>query len=190
MGLGTYFTVISRKALISAALLLGCGLGIAPAYAAPTASNAAAEAVVVRRLSFITDENFDFGAVIAGATSGTVVVPPAGVRTKTGGPLLIGTLYQPARFSGLGATNQIVQISMGANSYALPRVGGGAPAMTVDTFIIGSTPTAQLTTNPLVFRIASATGIFNFPVGATLRVGANQPPGVYSTTVAITLIYQ
>jgi Domain of unknown function (DUF4402) len=98
-------------------------------------------------------------------------------------------LIQPSSFAGRGANNQSVQISLAANSIQLTRVGG-TQKMTVDTFIIGSTPTAQLTTNPRVFTIASPTGIFTFPVGATLRVGANQAAGNYLGTFAITLVYQ
>ena len=39
------------------------------------------------------------------------------------------------------------------------------------------------------FTIASALGNYNFPVGATLEVGANQTPGDYSGTFTITLNY-
>ncbi len=160
----------------------------APAHAGATSGQG--EAVVVRRLSFITDENLEFGTIISATTAGTVVVPPSGARTKTGGPVLFGTAFQPARFSGFGAVNQFVLISMGANSYAVPRVGGGAPALTLDSFVIGSTPTAALTVTPRSFRITSATGLFNFPVGARLSIAANQPAGQYQTSFTITLVYQ
>jgi Domain of unknown function (DUF4402) len=152
--------------------------------------NGRSEAVIVRPLTFITVDNLEFGNMFVANTAGTVVIPPTGARTRTGGVTLQGTAFQPARFAGQGAFGQQVQVSMGANSYSLTRVGGGAPALTLDTFIIGSTPTAQLTTNPRVFTIGNATGIFNFPLGATLRVGANQPAGTYSTTFRVTLVYQ
>ncbi len=179
--------MFSVRRLISL-LLVGAAFAATPAYAGTAVANA--DAAVVTPLSFITDQNLDFGAIIAGATAGTVVVPPTGARTKTGGTILIGSSFLPARFAGLGASGQQVQLSVGANSYSVPRNGGGAPAMTLDTFIVGSTPTAQLTSNPLVFVIGSATGIFSFPLGATLRVGANQPAGVYQTTFSVTLVYQ
>jgi Domain of unknown function (DUF4402) len=163
-------------------------LPVASAHAGTSAVRG--EAVVVRPLSFITDENLEFGTIISAGTAGTVTVPPSGARTKTGGPILHGTAFQPARFSGFGARNQFVLISTGANSYSVPRIGGGAPAMTLDTFVIGSTPTANLTVVPRSFRITSATGLFNFPVGARLRVAANQPAGQYQTSFTITLVYQ
>jgi Domain of unknown function (DUF4402) len=168
--------------------MIGAACAATPAFAG-TASGTA-DAAIVRPLTFITDQNLDFGSVLPSTTAGTVVIAPTGARTQTGGIILVGTSAVPARFAGLGASGQQVQVSMGSNSYSLPRVGGGAPALTMDTFIVGSTPTAQLTTNPQVFFIGSATGIFNFPVGATLRIGANQPAGVYQTTFSITLVYQ
>jgi Domain of unknown function (DUF4402) len=61
--------------------------------------------------------------------------------------------------------------------------------MRVHTFVMGSTPTAVLTTTPRRFRINSATGVFAFPVGATLDVAANQAPGKYTGTWSITLNY-
>ena len=44
--------------------------------------------------------------------------------------------------------------------------------MRVRDFEIGSTPTALLSTSPTRFRITSPLGNYNFPVGATLEVGA------------------
>mgnify|MGYP000524075801 FL=1 len=87
----------------------------------------------------------------------------------------------------MGAFNQRVQVSLGSNSIFLT---GPGVRMRARTFVIGSTPTAVLTTTPRVFRIAGATGAFRFPVGATLEVGANQAPGTYRGTWTITLNYQ
>ncbi len=156
-----------------------------PAYADQTAGDA--QIAVVRPLEFIRVENLDFGRVIRGTTAGTVTIAPDGTRTKTGGVTLIGTGFQPARFAGMGTNNQRVDISVGPALFFV--TGPGAP-MRVRNFILGSTPTAVLTTSPQRFRINSATGIFNFPVGATLDVGANQTPGTYSGTWTITLNYQ
>lgn len=160
-----------------------------PSQAFAGQANGRTEAIVVTPLSFFIVDNLDFGAIVAGGTAGTVVVPPTGARTRTGGVTLVGSLYSPSSFAGRGQNNQLVQISLASNSIQIRRVSG-TQQMTVDTFIIGSTPTAQLTTNPQVFRITSASGVFNFPVGATLRVGANQVPGLYTGTFTMTLNYQ
>ena len=146
-----------------------------------------AQIAVVRPLEFIKVENLDFGKVIRATTAGTVTIAPDGTRTKTGNVILIGTGFQPAKFAGMGTNNQRVDISLGAAS--IFATGPGAP-MRVRTFVMGSTPTAVLTTTPQRFRINSATGIFTFPVGATLEVGANQTPGTYTGTWTITLNYQ
>jgi Domain of unknown function (DUF4402) len=155
-----------------------------PAYAEQ--EQADAQIAIVRPLEFIRVENLNFGRVIRASTAGTVTIAPNGTRTKTGGVILTGSGFQAAAFAGMGTNNQRVDISLGANQIFI--TGPGAP-MRVHSFVIGSTPTANLTTTPLRFRINSATGIFNFPVGATLDVGANQTPGTYTGTWTITLNY-
>ncbi len=149
-----------------------------------------AEAVVIERLGFIQVDDLEFGRIITGATAGTVTVAPDGTRTSSGGVSLIGGgLVQAAQFSGYGRRNQFVQISIDANTQTMTRVNG-TEEMQFDTFVIGSTPTAPITTAPRTFRIAAANGIFEFPIGATLRVGANQFPGNYVGDFRITLNYQ
>jgi Domain of unknown function (DUF4402) len=160
-----------------------------PAAVAAQTGQGSAEAVIVTRLSLIKDDDLEFGTMLSGPTAGTVVVPPSGARTKTGGVILVGAGFNAARFAGYGRFNQNVGISINANVLTLNRVGGGA-TMRVDTWVIGSTPTAPITTAPRTFRIASSNGIFNFPLGATLRVGANQRSGTYTGTFTITLNYQ
>ena len=156
-----------------------------PANAGTTLGNA--EITIVRPLSFVNDDGLDFGNVIRGTTAGTVIVAPDGTRTMTGGVTLAnGGGQKAASFAGMGTNNQRVDVSLGAPSILL--TGPGAP-MRVHTFVMGSTPTAVLTTTPQRFRINSATGVFAFPVGATLDVAANQAPGSYTGTWSITLDY-
>lgn len=169
----------------------GTGIAVVAALVATPAvadtEVATAEITIVRPLSFVIDDNLDFGNVIRGTTAGTVTVAPDGTRTRTGGAILAnGGGHKPATFAGRGTNNQRVDVSLGSNSILI--TGPGVP-MRVHTFVLGSTPTAVLTTTPQRFRINSATGIFNFPVGATLDVGANQAPGKYTGTWTITLNY-
>lgn len=164
---------------------LVAALVAAPAFA--DTEVATAEVTIVRPLSFVIDDNLDFGNVIRGTTAGTVTVAPDGTRTQTGGAILAsGGGHKPASFAGRGTNNQRVDVSLGAGSIFI--AGPGVP-MRVHTFVLGSTPTAVLTTTPQRFRINSATGVFAFPVGATLDVGANQAPGKYTGTWSITLNY-
>lgn len=176
-------------AMLAAAL----GISIATPAAAQTSKitvQAVAKAVVVTQLSFFKVDDLNFGKIIAGTTAGTVTVAPTGARTATGGARLAADPnVRPARFAGKGSSNQNVGIALIAGTATLTRIGG-TEKMTVDTFIIGSTPTATLTILPVSFRISSASGIFAFPVGATLRVGANQAAGNYTGTFTVTLVYQ
>jgi len=150
-------------------------------------SSQRSEAVVVTPLSFIEVNDLKFGTIVPSTTSGgDVLLAPNGTRTATGGIVLIGNSHQTAEFAGQGTQNQIVDISVGANTIWLT---GPGPRMRVRRFQVGSTPTTQLTTNPQYFRISSPSGIFRFPVGAELRVGRNQPAGLYTGTWDITLNY-
>lgn len=173
------------KRLGAAVAAIAGAMAVSPAHA--DTEVATAEVTVVRQLSFVVDDNLDFGAVLRGTTAGTVTVAPDGTRTRTGGVTLAnGGGHKAATFAGQGSNNQRVDVSLGANSIMI--TGPGAP-MRVHTFVIGSTPTAVLTTNPQRFRINSPSGAFYFPVGATLDVGANQAQGKYTGTWTITLNY-
>lgn len=177
---------------LCAALMLALGIGTPQCAQAQVQASATAraEAVVVTNLTFVKVDDLNFGSIIPGTTAGTVVLSPAGVRTRTGGARLASSgTVQPASFAGKGTFNQQVRINLISNTTTLTRVGGGG-TMTMDTFIIGSTPTAQITTTPRTFRIGSSNGIFLFPVGATLRVKANQAPGTYVGSFTISVEYQ
>ena len=168
--------------------LVAFALFIAPTAASPVlAQNSAqAEAIVLRPLSFFKVSDLDFGAIIPSNAAGTVTVAPDGSRSRTGGVTLAGGGGEPARFAGLGSFNRQVNISLGSNSI---WITGPGTRMRVRNFEIGSTPTAILSTTPTRFRITSPLGNYNFPVGGTLEVGANQAPGDYSGTFTITLNY-
>lgn len=170
--------------------LTAIALAFAPFAASPaqaqTGAPGEAEAIVLRPLSFFKVNDLDFGDIVASNAAGTVTLDPDGSRSRTGGVTLAGGGGEPARFAGLGSFNRQVNISLGANSIWI--TGPGQP-MRVRNFEIGSTPTAILSTTPTRFRITSALGNYNFPVGATLEVGANQAPGDYSGSFTITLNY-
>ncbi|WP_439566860.1 DUF4402 domain-containing protein [Sphingopyxis sp.] len=170
---------------VAACALMMAAATTAPARAQQTAP-AEAEAIVLRPLSFFKVNDLDFGDIIPSATAGTVTLAPDGSRSRTGGVTLAGDGGEPARFAGLGTLNRQVNISLGSNTIWL---NGPGVRMRARTFEIGSTPTAILSTSPTRFRITSPLGNYNFPVGATLEVGANQAPGDYSGTFTITLNY-
>jgi hypothetical protein len=171
-----------------ALLLTGGTLALAPAVQAQQAdADATAQAIVLRPLSFFKVDDLEFGDIVPNpSAAGTVRLFPDGSRTASPGITLVGSTHAPARFAGLGTRNQQVAISLSANSI---WITGPGPRMRVRNFEIGSTPTAMLSTTPTRFRITSTTGAFNFPLGAVLEVGANQPEGEYSGTFTVTLNY-
>lgn len=173
-----------QRGLAAVALLIAT-TAAEPALAQNSAQ-AEAEAIVLRPLSFFKVNDLDFGDIIASGTAGTVRLLPDGSRSRTGGVTLAGNGGEPARFAGLGSYNREVNISLGANQIFIT---GPGTQMRVRNFEIGSTPTAILSTTPTRFRIATTLGNYNFPVGATLDVNANQAPGDYSGTFTITLNY-
>jgi hypothetical protein len=173
-------------------LRLACGfaaislVGMAtPAYAETT--SVSAETVVVTPLSFNEVKSLNFGEIIPSNQAGNVILAPNGTRTATNGITLVGDSHQVAEFAGFGARNQIVEISVGATNIFLT---GRGTRMRVRNFTIGSTPTVVLNTQARSFRIINPAGVFQFPVGAELRVGANQRTGTYTGTWDITLNYQ
>ncbi|MEE9434596.1 MAG: DUF4402 domain-containing protein [Sphingorhabdus sp.] len=173
------------KLACAAAAIAAFGMAL-PVHAESTPVGA--ETVVVTPLSFIEVDDLKFGTIIPSTTSGgNVVLAPDGTRTANNGIILVGNSHSVAEFAGQGTQNQIVDISVGANTIWLY---GPGPRMRVRRFRIGSTPTTLLTTTPRFFRIGSPTGIFRFPVGAELRVRRNQPAGLYTGTWDITLNYQ
>lgn len=181
----TNFPSFLRRGVAAFALLMAPAIGTS--VLAQTTSEGQAKAIVLQPLSFFKVNDLDFGDIIASGTAGTVRLYPDGTRTASGGATLGGNGGAPSRFAGLGTPNQRVVISVGSNSIFI--TGPGQP-MRVSNFDIGSTPTVLLSTSPLRFRIATSLGNFNFPVGATLDVNANQSPGDYSGTFAIILNYQ
>jgi Domain of unknown function (DUF4402) len=187
MGTRPFLDMAAMRAAL-AALTAGAALSAAaPAAAQLADADAQTEAIILRPLSFFIVDELDFGDIIPNpVAAGTVRLQPNGTRTATGGVILVGNTHQAARFAGLGRFNQQVAISLQSNSI---WIYGPGPRMRVRNFEIGSTPTAILSTTPLRFRITSATGAFNFPLGAILEVGANQPAGDYVGTYSITLNY-
>lgn len=148
------------------------------------------QTAVVTPGSFIKIDDLDFGTIISGGTTGTVVVAPTGARTRTGGATLVGNDHHPAEFAGRrpGNGNNPVRISVGSNTIQL--TGPGAP-MTVRLFRGNTNQNIAFTTNPRNYQIQGQTNAgFTLFVGATLDVGANQTPGTYTGTWTITLDYQ
>lgn len=161
------------------ALTLGLS---APGFAADTA--VPVNAIVVRPLSLVKADDLEFGTLISGTTSGTVVINAAtNARTSTGGVTLVGTGHR-AIFLGAATSGRIVLIS-GSNSTTLARSGGlAAPLMVNLTRSTGAGVT------PLFGGLALVgAGLHTYYVGGTLNVPPNQMAGDYSGTFTLTVNY-
>jgi Domain of unknown function (DUF4402) len=173
-------------------------LGIAGLASVPVcaqSNSGQVNTVVVDRLSLVNAAPLDFGKLISGPTPGTAVISPTGVRSVTGGVLAAGGTPQAAEFAGYGARNQQVRIALPTGTTALKHTDG-ITTMNVTNLTIGAAVADGLTqialgsAPPPRFRITSTTGLFTFSVGGQLNVGANQKPGDYSGTFAVTVTYQ
>lgn len=184
----SYLPTGVRALGLAIAGITACAAAPSAAQSGPTSQQGDIRTIVLHQLSFIRVQDLEFGDIIPGSNASVVRLLPDGTRTRiSGNAVLVGSSHQVARFAGKGSFNQQVLISLGSNTIQL--TGPGAP-MTVSQFEIGSTPTAILSTTPRRFRITATNGLFNFPVGARLAVGANQAAGLYSGTFTITLNYQ
>lgn len=143
--------------------------GIATGVHAQETASATATATIVTPISITKDVDMNFGNVaVQSTTGGTVVLTPAGGRTRTAGvtlPTTTGTVTAASfTVNGTGAYTYTITLPSSAHT-----ISSGANTMTVTAFT--STPSGaggQL-----------SGGTQQLKVGATLNVGAAQPSGVY-----------
>ena len=127
-------------------------------------------------ITISADRDLAFGSIAPGPAGGSVTIDPAGGRTAAG-VVVLG--------SGFGAASYTVRIAGGNPHYSisLPSSvslqGPGVATMVVDTFV--STPAGTGKVDPSAGRIGT------LAVGATLRVGPNQPSGSYSAPFLVTV---
>lgn len=152
----------------------------APASAATVTSTV--QLTVVAPLTVVKFEDLEFGALLASASAGKAIIDPtSGARTTTGGVTGASGAYNPAHFATAGSPNQHINIKLPNQNITLTRVGGGA-TMTAQQFTRDNTP-------PNSARL-DANGNFEFKVGATLNVGANQMAGRYVGSFDVEVAFQ
>ena len=131
--------------------------------------NGRADALVITPLSIAIVADMDFGTVAGGVGADAIVMDTAGGRNAVGADaqVIAAGAGAAASFTITGEPNQAYTVSFSADA---TLDDGGGNQMTVDTF----TDNAP---SPL-----EAGGTDNLLVGGTLRVGASQIAGAYSTT--------
>ena len=152
-----------------------------------TSAPAQARGQIRQPVTIINTGDLDFGNVIRGATAGTVTINArTGVRTRTGGTVLQGTVFRRAGFTSTGTGGRLVRYTLG--SPAITLAGPGAATMTVNVFRI-SINGANAQTLPRNSTMP-LTGTSSVNVGARLNVAANQADGDYTGNFTLTMDYQ
>ena len=136
-------------------------------------------AIVVEPLSLLKTEDLRFGDIATGPSAGSVVIDPlSGGRSVTGGVSPLGGQFGPASFAGAASRFSLVFIQQPAAPVVLTR-SGGTQTMQISALTVQ---------NPRLFLI-NGRQVFEFNVGGTLQVGANQAQGSYVGTFNVTVNY-
>jgi hypothetical protein len=168
---------VCRQWLILFAFLLGVVVPTA-ASTAPVTKSSPVEAALLSPLSVIKRADLDFGTLAASGAGTAVMDPASGSLTTSGAVIKAGTAAHPALFTSTGSKNAVVHIKLPQNPVTLTRVGG-TETMTVSNWTVDGS----------VNRKIPANTTFDFAVGGTLTVGANQADGTYTGTFDVTVQY-
>lgn len=162
--------IIRRRLLPSAAL----GIGIAAA----TAVSWAGHQLPVLAISISNLQPLVFGKFAAGS-GGTVAVSPSGVRTATGGVILLSSgSGSAASFRVSGDPNLTYDIVLPANGVVVLNNGTGQ-----------TMPVSGFTSSPAEAGQLDLSGMQTVSIGATLNVSAGQAAGNYSGSFDVTVDY-
>lgn len=160
---------------LALALLAAGTAAAAPAAASPKAK---ARAALIYPLTVVRKNDLDFG-YLAVTTAGTAIINPnTGALTTTGGVVSIGGSPKPATFIGAARSSAVVNIRAPNQPLTLTRVGGTQTMVVRDWTLQGSDK-----------RTLARLEAFEFNVGATLVVGANQAEGLYVGTFDVIVQY-
>jgi spore coat protein U-like protein len=157
-----------KLALLASVALAAAG-ATAPAFAATSAS-ASASATVIVPIAITKAADLSFGKFASGATGGSITVQTDGSRAGTGDVLLTNG----------GATYTIDTTGTSAN---LSSSGNNLPLSLISDFAATASSAGTKATGTLTG------GTQTLFVGGTLTVGANQPAGNYTGSVAVAVAY-
>lgn len=157
----------------------------APALAQPAAAQsidpdrqAKARALITRPAAIRNLRELDF-AFLTVTTAGTAIVnPDTDAMTTTGGVLHVGGTPFAALFEGVSPTRAVVIIRIPRNPATLTRIGG-TETMTVSNWTMSGQSR----------RTVAAQEPFDFKVGGTLNVRANQVEGTYVGSFEVEIQY-
>jgi hypothetical protein len=133
-----------------------------------------------QQITVSNSKSLDFGRFVAGS-GGTVMVAPSGLRTRTGGVVLLNSPTAGAAAFLLtkngGTTSKAVVITLPANGSV--TLTSGSNSMPVNNFV----------SNPATILSLPANGL-TLTVGATMTAAPNQPAGNYSGSFPLIVNFQ
>lgn len=136
-----------------------------------------------RPVSIYYTQSLSFGAFSVGASNGTVTVYPSGIRTYTGGVVLVGMGYPfyPAIFNITGNLGTVIHPLLGSDA-TLNGSNGGFLTL----HLISTDPS-----DPIIINVIPP-GQIPVKVGGTLYVGilSANPPGFYNGTFSIMFVQE
>jgi len=143
---------------------------------AQVSATATTTATIITPIAISKTVDMNFGNIAVSPTiAGTVVLTPAGTRTKTGGvtlPAVAGTVTAASfNVTGLGTSTYAITLPS-----TITLNGTPSGTMTVNTFVSTPSGTGALTA-----------GAQTLTVGGTLNVAAAQAAGVYTNTTDMTV---
>jgi hypothetical protein len=172
--------MIGRTSLSRLLFLLATLPVAGAASAAPVApvQNATGSVKFIHPVSITNIASLDFGNVTA-VSAGTIVINPNTMAvTTTGGVTSAGGNPHAATFLGAAQSSAVVNIRIPKQPITLTRAGG-TETMTVSNWQLQGQDK----------RTLAAQSSFEFRVGATLTVGANQAEGTYTGTFSVEIQY-
>jgi hypothetical protein len=164
------------RCLLAALALMAPAL----AHAAPVApaTNATATVAVTQPAS-VRKLNDLYFAYLTVTTAGTAVVnPDTDAMTTTGGVIFAGGVPYSALFEAVSPVKNVVIIRIPKIPATVTRVGG-TETMTVDTWTLAGSANRNII----------AKEPFQFKIGGTLHVNANQVEGLYVGTFTVDVQY-
>ena len=166
------------SALAASAGLAGALLAPAPAQAAGATATAKAHAAVLHPLSLVLRGDLDFGTIAVNGAGTVVIEPNANLMTASGGVVALGGSPTAAAFIGAAGSASVVIIRIPKQPILITRAGGAETVSVRDFTLQGQDK-----------RSLARKESFEFRVGATLLVPANQVDGTYVGSFDVTVHY-
>lgn len=149
---------------------------------------ALASPVAANTFSLTTTDALEFGSFVAGSGGTVTIAAASGLRTSTGTVLLVNSSSREARLSVSCTVDGGSDSCTTSSTYSVDPVADTTLTSGGNTMPIGSFSAYSIQTGSSSGQLAS--GSDTLKIGATLTVGNNQPPGNYSGSFSVTVIYQ